>query len=341
MANAFTSPPTYPSPDAMGVGQIIRAAQLEAVADALNWAHGEGCAVPLVEQWWAADQCRYEYTASYGVETQATLWRAPIISPAHLSLEAYVYAESAPAGGGGIVRLASAGAGGSVFVGIPAGGPAWYSLPALTVAILAADYDDLSMSISAAAGNETTVHGIAVGAVALTSPLGAGAVGDFVPFGVLAVGADRPLSASRGKQIVDGLGALYLRPRSCYCWSGLGPGIVYHAGAAASETMAPHPHMVHARRFRGDPDPHTLWVRARSDAVVDTVVRVGPEVAIEVQNAAMDKWYGPTDLDLARLDLQRGITQETRAITLWPAGSDELSVGSSTAGILSASAWGP
>jgi len=84
-----------------------------------------------------------------------------------------------------------------------------------------------------------------------------------------------------------------------------------------------------------------LWFRARSDAVVDTVVRVGPEVAVEVQNAALDKWYGPTDLDLARLDLQRGITQETRAITLWPDGSDEMSVGSSTAGILSASAWGP
>jgi len=213
VANTFNpAADGFPDPNDMVAGVLIKAAPHRALTGGINYAHANVYAQMVAAQGWVED----DVVSRAGAKATVTQpWAVPVLTSRH-RLRCEVYAKGIAAAGGTVYFANQAGT--EVAIPIAAGGA--YAYASATLQLASSGYDRVVMKIASATGT-VTIQDVNLEFEPLTSPLATTALGSFVPFGETASGADFPLSAQRGYQMITDLSAVESRYRVLLNLAGL------------------------------------------------------------------------------------------------------------------------
>ena len=343
MANTVPATLVLCDPLQLSTDRVLRAQQAERLAGVQNWLLSELRAAPLVSQSWDGGICAFE--DAVGTYTRACRWRVPVVSDALTTIRVIIYAAARVAGAGGNVRLSSAGGASIVTIPVAAGGAAWYQ-GTFTSGVVASDYDEIDMLLSAVTNAEVVVHSITLQpdpVVAMGAALPAALIDGVEPMGILAQGADYPMSAAMAIRMRDAAEEMLSRPRVLFNWSGLGPNIVAYSSGAA-EYLQAIPHYAHMPPNTGDITEFSIhfWVQEQVAASVAYLDRwradVGAGAArVWVQPGAGQSFQG---LGFTAGSLQVGSREWSQLNAAYESTIAEFGAARSSADIASIAAWG-
>jgi hypothetical protein len=292
-------------------GASVDSADWVRVAEALNLCHAEGN-IHRWSQTYSGGIC-----AVSGAVTMAWPIRLPLLSWAH-QWNVIVEATATV----GPAQLQIGGGGGVALINVIAG-TNWYS--ALFPSPAApATFDTIVVTAAAvAAGGDLGISHISIHAEPLLSPLAVGVVagpwGAYEPHGTTTLGPDYPLTSARLRSMIEGLDALYQRPRVMYAHAACSPSAAgYKAGANSSYTQRGYLTVPRVTQF-ADPlvRSYTVWAHVTQQAGVSYVrLRIGGPngyvVSIPVAAGIADVWVsGSLDLSTAAPVVDSAVTPHT------------------------------
>lgn len=344
MANTVPAVPTLCDPLQLSTGRVLRAQQAERLAGLQNWLLSELRADPIVSQSWDGGICAFE--DAVGTYARACRWRVPVVSDALTTLRVIIYAGAAVAGAGGNVRLSSAGGSSIVTIPVAAGGAAWYQ-GTFSSGIVASDYDEIDMLLSALTGDEVIVHSITIQpdpVAALGAALPAALIDGAEPMGITSQGADYPMSAAMAIRMRDAAQALVERPRVYFNWSGLGPALVTYSAGAAAEYLQAVPHTSHLPPNLADQSEFSIhfWTQEQASATVAYLDRWRADVGAGAARVWVQPGAGQTSQRLGSTAgaLTVGAREWSQLSAAYQSAIAEFGAARSTAQIASIAAWG-
>ena len=225
MSNSFTSPPTLTDPSRLTAAQTIRSTEIARMSDLANYCFAVGGTHNVVSQLFddltfIQDSTSFVSMAEYIV---------PRISNHHNSLVINIQAYSNSAANptvqasydlGGVKYTAS--------LSITDQNRYISTFSSGTISITgthAEEYGLLTIDAKAVTGADLVVLGVQANWQALSSPLSTGELLQytdvFTPIGQNRQGADLPLTARWGVQMLENISTLRRRPRVLFNWSGI------------------------------------------------------------------------------------------------------------------------
>ena len=224
MSNSFTSPPLLTDASRVTASQTIRTTEFTRLADSSNYAFAVGGTSNLLSQTW--DDSTFRQNSTTFVEM--CQWYIPQISEEHATLNIILNGFCAVAGAQ--IRFTYTLASNSYTTTLTITDTSRYSGGFVSGAINITAQNAvfagvLSMEVKAPTGGEVEILGVMANWSPLTSPLSTGqlrSIGSlYTPQGQNRLGADLPLSARTGVEMINNISMLRRRPRVLFNWSGV------------------------------------------------------------------------------------------------------------------------
>lgn len=234
MANTYTSPhissAILPDPSGTSSGMDLKSETVARIGNLSNYLIGHaGASQPVISQSWC------ETVASWnGASISLCTWRYPILSTGHTILTIQMKAKASASNG--TATFVSTLNAATVTINVNNAASTWYETTLNIGAVGAASVDTLTLNVAAAAG-DICIESITVCYSALTSPLPTGVMTTggrtSTPMGTTSLAVDRPLTGSRGAELIETAESISRRPRVLANWSGLSGNQAYRAQSGA------------------------------------------------------------------------------------------------------------
>jgi len=236
MSNSYTSSPTLVDPGRVTASRTIRTTEISRLGDLSNYCFGTGGTSNVLSQSWEDSTFRQDDSSSFVSMCQ---WYIPALSSSHQELN-IVLSAWCPTAGGEARFVLDYGGGNTYTTDITITDTSRYSSGFNTGTItLTATQNEfaavLTMGVKAPVGDEVEVLSVMAYWSSLSSPLPTGqlfhTLSAYNPQGINRLGADLPLSARFGVEMLENINTLRRRPRVLFQWSGV-------EGVSSGESIA-------------------------------------------------------------------------------------------------------
>lgn len=225
MSNSYTSSPTLVDPGRVTASRTIRTTEISRLGDLSNYCFATGGTSNVLSQTWDDSCFRQDDSSAF---ISMCEWYIPSISSSHQSLNIVLSAWCGTAGGTARFVLDYGTATYTTDITITDTSRYSSSFNTGTITLTSTQNEfaaKLTMAVKAPSGDEVEVLGVMANWVALSSPLPTGelfhTLSRYTPQGINRLGADLPLSARFGVEMLENINTLRRRPRVLFSWSGV------------------------------------------------------------------------------------------------------------------------